>query len=87
MRNLLLLSIVLQIFALMHPLSMRMNYYFLIFVPILIPRIASRSKKQFAQIGQLSVIVMSVFFMCYFLYGVITDNDALNIYPYVPFWE
>lgn len=87
MRNILLLSIVIQIFAMLHPLSMRMNYYFLIFVPLLIPRIANRSKKQFAQIARLSVIVMTVFFMYYFVNSVITDNDALNIFPYIPFWK
>ena len=87
LRNILLLSIVLQIFAMLHPLSMRMNYYFLIFVPILIPKIASRSKKQFAQISKLSIVVMTVYFMCYFINKVITDIDSLNIFPYIPFWR
>lgn len=87
MRNMLLLSIVVQIFAMLHPLSMRMNYYFLIFVPLLIPKIANRSKKQFVQIARLSVMVMTVFFMYYFINSVITDNDALNIFPYTPFWK
>ena len=87
MRNMLLLSIVIQFFAMLHPLSMRMNYYFLIFVPILIPRIASRSKKQFVQIARLSVVVMTVFFLSYFLNSAITDYDALNIFPYIPFWK
>lgn len=87
LRNILLLSIVLQIFAMLHPLSMRMNYYFLIFVPILIPKIANRSKKQFTQIARLSVIVMTVYFMYYFISSVITDKDSLNIFPYIPFWK
>lgn len=87
MRNMLLLSVVIQIFAMMHPLSMRMNYYFLIFVPVLIPKISNRSKKQFARIARISVIVMTVYFMYYFLSNVINDNDTLNIFPYIPFWE
>lgn len=87
MRNILLLSIVIQIFAMLHPLSMRMNYYFLIFVPILIPKLANRSKKQYTQIARLSVIVMTTYFMYYYINNVITDNDALNIFPYIPFWE
>lgn len=87
LRNILLLSIVLQIFAMIHPLAMRMNYYFLIFVPILIPKIANRSKKQFTQIARLSVIVMTVYFMYYFISSVITDKDSLNIFPYIPFWK
>ena len=87
LRNILLLSITIQIFAMLHPLSMRMNYYFLIFVPILIPKIANRSKKQFTQIARLSVIVMTVYFMYYFINSVIIDKDSLNIFPYIPFWK
>lgn len=87
MRNILLLSIVLQIFAMLHPLSMRMNYYFLLFIPVLIPKIADQSKKQFAQISKLSVVVMTVYFMCYFVKKVVTDIDSLNIFPYIPFWQ
>ena len=87
LRNILLLSIVIQIFAMLHPLSMRMNYYFLIFVPILIPKIANRSKKQYAQIARLSVVIMTVYFIYYYFSAVITDKDSLNLYPYVPFWK
>ena len=87
MRNILLLSIVLQIFAMLHPLSMRMNYYFLMFVPILIPKIASRSKKELPQVAKLSVIVMTVYFMYYFINTVVTDDDPLGIFPYVAFWQ
>ena len=87
MRNILLLSIVIQIFALLHPLSMRINYYFLLFVPILIPKIASRSKTQFTQISRLSVVVMTVYFLYYFVKKVVTDGDSLNIFPYIPFWN
>ena len=87
MRNILLLSVVIQIFALLHPLSMRMNYYFLIFVPILIPKIASRSKGGYAQVAKLSVIVMTVYFVYYFARKVILDVDSLNIFPYIPFWR
>lgn len=87
MRNILLLSVVLQIFAMLHPLSMRMNYYFLLFVPILIPKIAKRSKAGFSQVARLSAVIMTVYFMYYFLINGINDNDALNIFPYIPFWE
>lgn len=87
MRNLLLLSVVLQIFAMLHPLSMRMNYYFLIFVPILIPKIAKRCKKQFVNLSAISVVVMTVYFLYYFVNMMITDVDHLNIFPYIPFWK
>ena len=87
LRNILLLSVVIQIFAMLHPLSMRMNYYFLIFVPVLIPKIASRAKKGFAKVTQLSTIIMTAYFMYYFVNKVIKDIDPLHIFPYIPFWK
>ena len=88
MRNILLLSVVLQMFAMLHPLSMRMNYYFLIYVPILIPKIAKQCKKQFVNLSAISVTVMTLYFLYYFVNMIITDNkDYLNIFPYIPFWN
>ena len=86
LRNMLLLSIVIQFFALLHPLAMRMNYYFLVFVPILIPRVAARSKNMFSQIADVSILVMTVYFMYYFIHKVVNDVDSLGIFPYIPFW-
>ena len=87
MRNILLLTIAIQIFALLHTLAMRMNYYFLIYIPILIPKIAARSKKGYQQIADLSVVVMTVYFMYYFISSGLNGSDDLNIYPYIPFWN
>lgn len=87
MRNILLLSIVLQFFVMLNPVAMRVNYYFLIFVPTLIPKVAACCKKQYAQLARLSVIVMTAYFMLYFIKKVITDGDSLNIFPYIPFWR
>ena len=39
LRNFLLLSVVLQMFAPLHTIAMRMNYYYIIFIPLLIPKI------------------------------------------------
>lgn len=87
LRNMLLLSVVLQIFAMLHPLAMRMNYYFLIFIPVLMPKIVNRCKKQYANIGKIAAVVMTVYFYYYFINMMITDNDPLNIFPYIPFWQ
>ena len=87
MRNILLLSVVIQIFAMLHPLSMRMNYYFLVFVPILIPKIANRSKAGVTQVARLSVLILTVYFFYYYIVGVVNGADDLNVFPYVPFWE
>ena len=87
LRNMLLLSVVLQIFAMLHPLAMRMNYYFLIFIPVLMPKIVNRCKKQYANVGKIAAVVMTVYFYYYFINMMITDNDPLNIFPYIPFWQ
>lgn len=87
MRNILLLTVVVQFFAMLHPLSMRVNYYFLIFVPVLIPKLAAYSKRKYTGIARFSVVVMTVFFIGYFFRDAIVDNDPLNIFPYIPFWE
>ena len=87
LRNILLLSIVIQFFAVLHPLSMRMNYYFLVFVPVLIPKIAARCQARFQQISKLSVSVMTVYFLYYFVNKMVRDIDSLNIFPYIPYWQ
>ena len=87
LRNILLLSVLIQCFAPVHFLAMRFNYYFLVFVPILIPKIANRSSLKNKPIARLSVVAMCCFFTIYFFYYAYTSEDILNIYPYVPFWE
>jgi hypothetical protein len=85
LRNLLLLSITLQCFAPIHPLAMRLNYYFLIFIPVLIPKIAVRSKPNFRNLATASVLVMLVGFTVYFFYNAYTGKDILRIFPYFAF--
>lgn len=99
LRNILLLSILLQCFAPVHILAMRMNYYFLQFVPILIPKIANRSRPQYRKVANISVIVMTLFFVGYYflkahtgsdilqIYPYVLETDILQIYPYIPFWQ
>lgn len=87
MRNILLLAVVVQCFAPLHPLAMRMNYYFLLFVPLLIPKAAQLSGKKNERLADFSVALMTVFFAVYFVYRAYTDSDILHIYPYTFFWE
>jgi hypothetical protein len=87
MRNILLLAVCIQMFAPIHNLAMRMNYYFLIFIPVLISRIPKLSNKRFSQIAVISVFVMCLFFTGYFIYDVCYGEDVLEIYPYIAFWE
>jgi hypothetical protein len=87
MRNFLLFSVCIQCFAPIHTLAMRMNYYFLIFIPILIPRIIKCRKRNLKEIAQLSQVIFVMFFAVYFFYEAYTGEDVLSIYPYIPFWK
>lgn len=91
LRNFLLLSVALQCFALVHTLTMRFNYYYLLFIPILIPRIIDAARTAYKQVAKLSTIVLSIFFtvdyarMLYIFHS--TGKSSLYILPYVPFWR
>lgn len=87
LRNVLLCAIFIQCFAPVHSLAMRMNYYFLTFVPILIPKIANRCKAEFRDVRNVSLVVMMLFFMAYYFLRAYTGTDILEIYPYIPFWK
>lgn len=86
LRNLLLVSVCIQCFAPLNPLSMRMNYYFLIFLPVLISRVATTPKSEYKKVATVSVSVMTVFFVIYFYFNM-SQERGLNIYPYIPFWS
>jgi len=86
MRNILLLCVCLQCFASVHFLAMRMNYYFLPFVPVLMTRIANRASEKNKKLAQFSIFIMTAFFIAYFFYN-LSQGGGLNIYPYVPFWS
>ena len=87
MRNILLLCITIQCFASVNALAMRMNYYFLPFVPVLIPKLALRSRRRYWKVANLSVAVMTLFFAAYFFRVAYTGADILQVFPYVPFWS
>lgn len=87
LRNFLLLSIAIQMFASLHVLAMRMNYYYIIFIPLLLPRIiraADDRWKQFAVIGR---YIMVGFFLLYFFAIKANDAGNLHTFPYRFFWE
>ena len=86
LRNFLLFSCALQFFAPLHTLAMRMNYYYIIFIPLLLPKVISASAgrwKQFALVGR---YVMLVGFLVYFFYNAYNGKN-LHVFPYHFFWE
>lgn len=86
LRNFLLLSLVIQMFAPIHLLAMRMNYYYIIFIPLLLPRIIQYRSRRWSQVAILARHVMVVFFLIYFFANA-SGGGGLHVFPYHFFWE
>lgn len=87
LRNLLILSIFIQIFSGINTLVMRLNYYFILFIPILVPRLFRYANEKNMGIARVSVFAMVSFFTVYYFYRAYSSTDYLNIYPYLAFWQ
>lgn len=91
LRNFLLAAVLLQCFAPVHTLAMRMNYYYIIFIPILIPKVLCSVKDNLKDVAGIAKAVLVLFFLLYYLITAYiscqTGQSALNTYPYVPFWK
>lgn len=86
LRNFLLLSLTLQMFAPLHTLAMRMNYYYIIFIPLLLPKIIECRSKRWNKVAKFGRHLMVVFFLAYFFVNAYRGG-ALNVFPYRFFWE
>lgn len=90
LRNFLFFAVALQCFAPIHNLAMRMNYYYIIFIPVLIPKLISISRPRYRQLAQIAGVVMAVFFTAMFIWTIynsyVTGESQLNTVPYLPFW-
>ena len=86
LRNFLLLTFSLQMFAPLHSLSMRMGYYYMIFIPLLLPKIIECRSRRWNQVAILGRHVMVVFFLVYFFISA-SGGGGLDVFPYHFFWE
>ena len=86
LRNFLLLSLVIQLFAPLHTIAMRMNYYYIIFIPLLLPKIIAQRSKRWNQVAVLGRHVMVAFFLAYFFMNAYSGSN-LHVFPYHFFWE
>jgi len=87
LRNFLLFSLVIQMFAPLHNLAMRMNYYYIIFIPLLLPKIIEYRSERWKQVAIVSRHIMVIFFLLYFFFVKANSGGNLNIFPYHFFWE
>lgn len=86
LRNILVLSVTIQCFASVNTIAMRMNYYFLIFLPLLLPKVIWRASGKNVLTCRIADIVFCIYFLYYFLDKVYGQQSAFQNYPYIPFW-
>lgn len=87
LRNFLLFSLAIQMFAPLHALAMRMNYYYIIFIPLLLPKIIKYRSVRWGQVAIWGRHIMVLFFLSYFFYKAYSGTAGLHVFPYHFFWE
>lgn len=91
LRNILVFAVVLQSFAFVNDLAMRMNYYFILLIPLAVGNAVKNASKVNYQMAKIGELVLSVFFTIYFVYAVYSSfkngSGFLDTIPYVPFWK
>lgn len=90
-RNIMVFVVMLQAFASVNNMIMRINYYFLPLLPILIAKTSTSPRPQYKDITKTATIIISVFFAYRFVMGVyngtIYNTDILQTYPWTPCWK
>ena len=89
--NFLLMTVAIQCFAPLHDTAMRMNYYFIVFIPIALGRCISRCKHSMRQVVTAAEVIISLFFTALFFATTYrsyqTGISTLDTIPYIPFWK
>jgi hypothetical protein len=86
LRSILLLVVFLQLFVPISFVAMRINYYFIPFVLLLIPKVMKSAKEKYVALMPLANFVMCAFFITYFFVIGHLGRATLNIVPYIPVW-
>lgn len=86
LRNILLLATFIHLFTPLNPTISRINYYFILFIPVAISRINNRCSDEgyLYQLKTVATVVMPVFFMIYFF---LLKDDSLNVMNYKFFFN
>ena len=81
LRNTLLLATFIHLFTPLNPTISRINYYFILFIPVAISRINNRCRDDvyLYQLRTVATVVMPVFFVMYFF---LLKDDSLNVMNY-----
>jgi hypothetical protein len=86
LRNFLLFALAMQMFAPLHTIAMRMNYYYIIFIPLLLPKVIQCRSEHWRQVAVVGRHVMVAFFLLYFFVSA-NGQGKLHVFPYHFFWE
>lgn len=80
-RNFLILVVFLQMFVPINSIAMRMNYYFIILVPIIITQVTTKLR---TKDGRIILVALFLIYMIFTIYYVdkSASVDSLDIYPY-----
>lgn len=91
LRNFLVFSVALQCFAPLHYIAMRMNYYYILFIPITMGKCISCARKEYRNIAKVAETVICLFFTIMFVYSTyrsyVTGISTLDTIPYKFLWE
>lgn len=83
LRNILLLAACIHLFTPLHPTISRLNYYFIMFIPVALTRINNRANRTLIQGVRLAQVVMPTFFALYFF---LAKADSLHVFDYKVFF-
>lgn len=91
LRNILTFAMVMQSFASLNTLAMRMNYYFILLIPHALGNSMRYVKPKYAQVARFAEFVIAAYFTLIFITSTyrsyVTGISALDTIPYIPFWK
>lgn len=85
MRNFLILCVFIESFSGVSNIVMRMNHYYSVFIPLLIPMISKRSSKRNKDFVNYAIFIMVTFFIYRFFNEAYFGKDIVHIFPYKSF--
>ncbi len=91
LRNLLLVAVAFQCFAPLHSLAMRLNYYYILLIPLAISKVFKYPALRYRQVAKIGEWVLCAFYIALFVWTIyrsyVTGVSALDTVPYIPFWR
>lgn len=91
LRNILTFSVALQSFVSLNPLVMRLNYYFILLIPVALSQSIRYAKPKYAQVARFAEFVIAAYFTLNFVTSTyrsfVTGISTLDTIPYIPFWK